>query len=84
MVRIDFTAPLAITDDQDELITDGEILRPFIGQAFPETDLLSFFGQSPEEVPVAILLEKVGNMEILANDEQSELLARSSVRSSRV
>lgn len=74
---------MATTDAEDRRLTEWSKLNAFVGRSFPETDLLGFFGQSPEEVPVAVLLERIGDTQILANDEQDELVARTSVRSAR-
>jgi len=83
MPRIDFTAPLAATDADDGRVTDWSILSTFVGRSFGETDLLGYFGQSPEELPVAVLLERVGDTRVLANEQNDGLVVQSSLRSSR-
>jgi len=83
MPRIDFTAPLTATDAEDRRLTDWSILSPFVGRSFDETELLGFFGQYPEEIPIAALLELIGDTRILANDKINGLMAQSSARSTR-
>lgn len=83
MMRIDFTAPLIVTDEDDAEVADWDVLRPLAGRSFENTDVLGYFGQSPEELPVAVLLNRLGDIRILANDHDTGLLARSSLRAAR-
>lgn len=83
MPRIDFTAPLIVTDPDGRHVNDWQILSSFVGRSFVNTDILGFFGQSMDEVPVAILLDRSGDIQILSNRQRDGLLARSSVRSAR-
>lgn len=83
MPRIDFTAPLIIFDEGDREITDWEALSRFVGKSFENTDILGYFGQSIDEVPVVVLLDRAGNIQVLANERSDGLIARSSLRSVR-
>ncbi|AMV35206.1 Ankyrin repeats (3 copies) [Pirellula sp. SH-Sr6A] len=84
MPRIDFTAPLIVTDTEDRRITDWSILSQFVGRSFENSDILRYFGQSIDEVPVAVLLDRSGDIQILANSRNNSLLAKSSLRSIRM
>ena len=83
MPRIDFIAPLAVTDADDRRVNDWSILSQCVGRMFECTDVLGFFGASDEEWTVGVLLERMGDMQILAGDQHDGLVARSSVRSAR-
>jgi hypothetical protein len=83
MTRIDFTAPLFVTDAEDRHVIDWPTLNGFVGRAFVDTDILRFFGESIDEVPVAVLLDGSGDIQILSNPQCDGVLARSSLRSSR-
>lgn len=84
MPRIDFTAPLIVTDAEGHRVADWSSLSQFVGRSFEDTDILGYFGQSIDEVPVAVLLERSGDIQILANPRSDGLLAKSSLRSSRI
>lgn len=75
---------MTVADADDRSVTDWSTLHTFAGRSFPDSDLLGYFGQSPEEIPVAILLESVGHTRILATADQTTLLAQTSVRASRL
>lgn len=62
MPRIDFTAPLVVTNEEDRVVNDWATLREFVGRSFENTDALGYFGQSIDEVPVAVLLDRSGNI----------------------
>ncbi len=83
MPRIDFTAPLIVTDAEGHRLANWSSLSQFVGRSFENTDILGYFGQSIDEVPVAVLLERSGDIHILANPRNDGLLAKSSLRSSR-
>ncbi|MCL4204957.1 MAG: hypothetical protein KJ000_20955 [Pirellulaceae bacterium] len=83
MPRIDFTAPLIVTDAEDRLVADWSTLQEFVGRSFENTDIIGYFGQSIEDVPVAVLLERSGDIQILANLQNDGLIAKSSLRSVR-
>lgn len=83
MPRIDFTAPLIVTDTEDRVVADWSTLREFVGRSFENTDILGYFGQSIDEVPVAVLLDRSGDIQILANQHNDGLIAKSSLRSVR-
>ncbi len=83
MPRIDFTAPLIVTDAEDRRVADWSTLSPFVGRSFVNTDILGYFGQSIDEVPVAVLLDRSGDIQIIANPRNDGLLAKSSLRSVR-
>lgn len=83
MPRIDFTAPLIATDAQGRRVADWSTLSQFVGRSFKNTNILEYFGQSIDEVPVAVLLDRSGDIEIFANLRNDGLLAKSSLRSSR-
>lgn len=84
MSRIDFIAPLMLIDDEEDCeVTDWETLSKFVGRSFENSDTLGFFGQSIEEVPVAVLLDRSGNIQILANEDNDGLMAKATVRSVR-
>ena len=83
MPRIEFTAPLSVTDAEDHPITDWLVLNQFVGRAFEKTNVFGYFGQSIEEVPMAVLLDGTGDIRILANQQNDGLIAQSSARSAR-
>jgi hypothetical protein len=83
MPRIDFTAPLIVTDAEDRVVADWSTLREYVGRSFENTDILGYFGQSIDEVPVAVLLDRSGDIQILANQRNDGLIAKSSLRSVR-
>jgi hypothetical protein len=83
MPRIDFTALLIVIDADGYRVNDWLKLSQFVGRSFDNTDMLSFFGQSIDEIPVAVLLDRVGDIQILSNPQCDGLLARSSLRSAR-
>ena len=83
MPRIDFTAPLIVTDAEDRVVADGSTLQEFVGRSLENSDILGYFGQSIDEVPVAVLLDRSGDIQILANQHNDGLIAKSSLRSVR-
>lgn len=83
MPRIDFTAPLIVTDAEDRRVADWSTLSQFVGRSFENTDILGYFGQSIEEVPVAVLLDQSCNAQIFGHPRNDGLLAKSSLRSIR-
>lgn len=83
MPRIDFRAPLIVTDAEDRVVTDWSTLSEFVGRSFENTDVLGYFGQSIDEAPVAVLLDRSGDIQILANEQSDGLMAKSSLRSVR-
>lgn len=83
MPRIEFTAQLVVTDEQNHIIDDWATLNQFVGRTFENTDVLGYFGQSIDEVPVAVLLDRSGDIQVVANTRSDGLLAKSSLRSSR-
>lgn len=84
MPRIDFTAPFIVTDAEDHCISNWATLKQFVGRTFENTAILDYFGQSIAEVPVAVLLDRSGNIQIIANPRNDGLLARSSLRAVRL
>jgi len=84
MPRIDFTAPLVVTNEEDRVINDWATLREFGGRSFKNTEILGYFGQSIDEVPVAVLLDRPGNIHVLTNKRKDGLIAKSSLRSVRM
>jgi hypothetical protein len=83
MPRIDFTAPLIVTDAEDRVVADWSTLSQFVGRSFENTDILGYFGQSIDDVPVAVLLDRSGDIRVLANQHNDGLIAKSSLRSVR-
>jgi hypothetical protein len=83
MPRIDFTAPLIVSDTEGRGVADWSTLREFVGRSFENTDILGYFGQSIDEVPVAVVLDRSGHIQILANQHNDGLIAKSSLRSVR-
>lgn len=83
MPRIDFTAPLIVTDAEDRVVGDWSTLSQFVGRSFENTDILGYFGQSIDEVPVAVLLDRSGDIQLLCNQQNDGLIAKSSLRSAR-
>lgn len=83
MSRIEFTAPLTVSDAKDRRVDDWPTLSQFVGRSFANTDVVGYFGQTMDEVPVAVLLEPAGDIQILSNPQGDGLLARSTIRSER-
>ena len=83
-MRIDFSAPVVVTDENDEEIADPSVLSSFVGVSFPDTQLTDHFGGTIEEMPVAILLEPGGTIELVAGDTTDALRAASVFRATRV
>jgi hypothetical protein len=83
MPRLDFTAPLVVTNAEDRVVKDWSMLREFVGRSFENTDALGYFGQSIEEVPVAVLLDRSGDIRVLSSERNDGLIAKSSIRSVR-
>jgi hypothetical protein len=83
MVRIEFSAPVVATNENDEEITDRSVLSGLVGVSFPDTQLTDHFGGTIEEMPVAILLEPGGTIELVAGDTTDALRAASVFRATR-
>ncbi len=70
MPRIDFTAPLIVTDAQGRRVADWSTLSQFVGRSFENTNILGYFGQSIDEFPVAVLLDGQATSKSPPTDEK--------------
>ncbi|HUG66414.1 MAG TPA: ankyrin repeat domain-containing protein [Pirellulaceae bacterium] len=82
-MRIEFSAPVVVTDENDDEITDPAVLSGLVGVSYPGTQLTDHFGGTVEEMPVAILLEPGGTIELVAGDTTEPVRAISVFRARR-
>jgi hypothetical protein len=82
-MRIDFSAPVDVTDEDDDVVTDPSVLSRLDGVTFPDILFTDYFGGSPEETAVAVLLDRGGTITIVADGAAPPLHAITSYRAAR-
>lgn len=77
-MRIDFSAPVVITDENDDEVTEPSVLSRLRGVCFSEIIFTDYFGGTPEEMAVAVHLDPGGTIELVAGDSANPLNALTS------
>lgn len=82
-MRIDFSAPVVVTDENDDQVTDRSVLSRLRGVCFSEIIFTDYFDGTPEEMRVAVHLDRGGAIELVAGDCDDSLHALTSYRAAR-
>jgi len=82
-MRIDFLAPVVVTDENDDPIEDEAIVSSLVGVVFPDIALTEHFGGLPEETPIAVHLDPGGSIELFREEPGGPLHALTTYRSTR-